>query len=409
MDTDFSPRSPNKKSEEILLSTKHPPMMTSLIPLIRKQIDFCNLLAIIPFEWDVAKGRLRLLESPVKLMACKIQIGIHVAYTTLIFAYFLSPQNLSSIPNSTRMMGLTFLVCFGATMLMRLTIWNMKTDVVHLFNNYLFFEETYLPACPRGYEGDKVSKIMMTLGFLTSVGLPGFIAAMLLVNPCQAPHIGYILFREGPSGCAVPGWPVRLTFLIFDTWTWVNCISSAIFSGFQVFFPGMKCLCFYIHLILEIYAANGVTTPAQDGFCFRVYQHLRVLGKLFNFCLQSVFIPTQITAGCMVLIIGLYTCVKLHAQIAMPGFAFFPLISCDGLAIIFITQVAAGVYTSSSKLVKKARRSRRYGRNAWFRKMVRATHFIKIRFGSTNFIDQMTPLVYLNFCLTQTVSLVLLS
>lgn len=171
MDTDFSPRSPNKKSEEILLSTKHPPMMTSLIPLIRKQIDFCNLLAIIPFEWDVAKGRLRLLESPVKLMACKIQIGIHVAYTTLIFAYFLSPQNLSSIPNSTRMMGqvmhiyiqfnivriskfcnflhqfdrLTFLVCFGATMLMRLTIWNMKTDVVHLFNNYLFFEETYLP------------------------------------------------------------------------------------------------------------------------------------------------------------------------------------------------------------------------------------------------------------------------
>ncbi len=67
-----------------------------------------------------------------------------------------------------------------------------------------------------------------------------------------------------------------------------------------------------------------------------------------------MFIPAQITAGCLVIIIGLYTCLKLHSQVPMPGFAFFPLLSADGFAIIFISQVAAGVYTRSRNFVNVA-------------------------------------------------------
>ncbi len=93
----------------------------------------------------------------------------------------------------------------------------------------------------------------------------------------------------------------------------------------------------------------------------------------------------------------------------MPGFAFFPLLTMDGIAMIFISQVAAGVYTRSKSFVNCARRSRNYRRKSWFTKMSRAQYFIKIRFGSTNYIDQMTPLIYMNFCLTQTVSLVILT
>lgn len=152
-----------------------------------------------------------------------------------------------------------------------------------------------------------------------------------------------------------------------------------------------------------------VSTAAKDRFCFHVYQHLRILGKLYNFCLQSIFIPTQISAACMVIIIGLYTCIKLHSQVPMPGFAFFPLLSLDGFAMIFISQVAAGVLTRSKSFVEGTRKSKSYRRRSWFRKMARASYLIKIRFGSTNFIDKMTPLVYMNFCLTQTVSLIILT
>lgn len=111
----------------------------------------------------------------------------------------------------------------------------------------------------------------------------------------------------------------------------------------------------------------------------------------------------------MVIIIGLYTCIKLHSQVPMPGFAFFPLLSLDGFAMIFISQVAAGVLTRSKSFVEGTRKSKSYRRRSWFRKMARASYLIKIRFGSTNFIDKMTPLVYMNFCLTQTVSLIILT
>jgi hypothetical protein len=88
--------------------------------------------------------------------------------------------------------------------------------------------------------------------------------------------------------------------------------------------------------------------------------------------------------------------------------AFFPLLSLDGFAMIFISQVAAGVCQNSRAFVNAARKSRSYKRKTWFRKTAMSTSLIKIRFGSTNYIDNMTPLVYTNFCLTQTVSLVLL-
>jgi hypothetical protein len=46
------------------------------------------------------------------------------------------------------MVGFAFLVCFGATMLMRIAFWLRKKEIVQLLNNYIQFENTYFPGGP---------------------------------------------------------------------------------------------------------------------------------------------------------------------------------------------------------------------------------------------------------------------
>lgn len=168
-----------------------------------------------------------------------------------------------------------------------------------------------------------------------------------------------------------------------------------------------KCCCDLHRICKDGNKKSGSSTILSS---FRVYHHIQLLAKLYNFCLQSVFIPTQMTAACLVIIIGLYTCIKLHSEIPMPGLAFFPLLALDELSMILISQSAADVYTRSHIFVRDAPKwGKTLGRGEFITKIMKATKVIKIRFGSTNYIDKMTPLVYLNFCLTQTVSLVLLS
>lgn len=139
------------------------------------------------------------------------------------------------------------------------------------------------------------------------------------------------------------------------------------------------------------------------------YNTIRLLGILYNFCLQAVYIPTQVSAACSVIIIGLYTSVKLHSAIPMPGFAFFPLLAMDGFAMIFITRVGSEVVTCSKRFVQATRSCGEYGRSKEFRKRVAALDVIKVKFGGSNYIDSLTPLVLLHFCITETVSLILLS
>jgi hypothetical protein len=49
-----------------------------------------------------------------------------------------------------------------------------------------------------------------------------------------------------------------------------------------------------------------------------------------------------------------------------------------------------------------------YMRNTFYKKVLKSVSKNKIRFGG-NFVDDLTPLVFLDFCVSQTVSLMLLT
>lgn len=151
------------------------------------------------------------------------------------------------------------------------------------------------------------------------------------------------------------------------------------------------------------------SSTEKDSLCFQLYNELQIQARLYNRIHQSYFIPSIVTAAISVIVISLYTCIRLHSVIPMPGFAFFPLLSTDGFSVIFVLRIASIVYRKSHKIVCVVVKSANQSRKTWFRKKTNSLEMLKIRFGSANFIDETTPLVILDFAFTQTVSLMLLT
>lgn len=110
-------------------------------------------------------------------------------------------------------------------------------------------------------------------------------------------------------------------------------------------------------------------------------------------------------------IVGLYVCITLHEEIALPGFAIFPLLAIAATIHNILVITLAAMVNISSKRVLIILRLKIVGSNEGkMRKLLRrelaACGVLKIKFGN-NFIDNGTPLVMQNFCINQTMSLCL--
>lgn len=148
---------------------------------------------------------------------------------------------------------------------------------------------------------------------------------------------------------------------------------------------------------------------SRHAHAFYLYRQIFLLNRKYDSVLQSVFLPSIITAACSCIIIAMYACLKLHRMIPMPGLAFFPLLATDGFSVIFIVQVAAGVLSQSTTFLQSVNNDSKFSNRSLFKKVAKSLGEIKVRFGSTNFIDKLTPFTFINFCFTNTVNLMLLT
>lgn len=129
-----------------------------------------------------------------------------------------------------------------------------------------------------------------------------------------------------------------------------------------------------------------------------------------NICFRHLTLPTILYAGSVELIISTFVCAKLHGQFTQyPGLAMFPLVAVNTFVTIFvITSIAARVNTGSNDLIRKLGNGSKNRRTSWARKMAKSIAPLKVRFMS-NFVDQLTPLVILAFCIQQAAGLLMAS
>jgi hypothetical protein len=152
-----------------------------------------------------------------------------------------------------------------------------------------------------------------------------------------------------------------------------------------------------------------------------VYRELQVIQSMFNGCMQTWFVPALIFTGSMMQVVCMFATVRLHDRIPMPGFLFFPMMGVDNfITVFFMNDFASGIVMKSemylrmwknSSLImgKEIKGKKRQIVPMLNKREIKSCGLMKVRFGGANYIDRLTPLVMEDFCINQTLSLILLN
>lgn len=144
--------------------------------------------------------------------------------------------------------------------------------------------------------------------------------------------------------------------------------------------------------------------------CIRLYHCIQIVEKSFNDFLMVRVIPAVITGSPAIQILAQYTCINHYGDIGMPGFLVFPLIGGNAMINnVLVNTLASCINTASVKALASVKdKVALVEKKKLMRRRVWACSVLKVKFGS-NFIDRGTPLVMQNFCMSQTVSLSLIT
>ncbi|CAL8129017.1 unnamed protein product [Orchesella dallaii] len=143
-------------------------------------------------------------------------------------------------------------------------------------------------------------------------------------------------------------------------------------------------------------------------------RHIQILNRYYNLVQQNGLIIAHNIMLTFGFIISFFTLISLGTKISFPEFLLFGSASIDGATVILICYSFMGQLHSTSKLVCTPTREQLLYNNVtrlqrkWIQRYTKSLSNLKSYVGDVNFVEELTPLVMLNFCIYQTASLLLL-
>jgi hypothetical protein len=141
----------------------------------------------------------------------------------------------------------------------------------------------------------------------------------------------------------------------------------------------------------------------------QTYRTIQLICGIFNDSSRRQVSPALLAGNPAIQIFSCFVCIKLHGEIPMPGFAYFPIqfLDCCIMGIGMFT-VASHPWTKSNSLIRLWKQNDSKKNDKCMRKALKSLSNLKVMFGN-NFVDELTPLVIQDFVVNQTVSLLLLT
>jgi hypothetical protein len=139
------------------------------------------------------------------------------------------------------------------------------------------------------------------------------------------------------------------------------------------------------------------------------YRQLQLLNIMFNEIYHRDFFAIFMAASIMIMVPSGYLLITSYHlnQIILIGLV---LITIAEYAIIITLFIMASKIWNASKIFRNAwRTNHRLSSRPLTRRYGASLQNLKIKIGSSNFVEQNTPFVFLSFCIEQTITLVLLN
>jgi hypothetical protein len=141
------------------------------------------------------------------------------------------------------------------------------------------------------------------------------------------------------------------------------------------------------------------------------YREIRIMNALFNSVYEDRFYVVLIGVAQISGIVGLCNTIHLSSKLPLPVYGIMVFINVTKfLAIVFFITVGSTVWIESRVLLEAMRvRNMRSSNKRLYKRLIETLPPLKVKVGSVNFIERMTPCIVISFMIEQAVSLILLS
>lgn len=247
---------------------------------------------------------------------------------------------------------------------------------------------------------------------LTSFVFPLLIFGLLLFFPCLPTFPGAIFFTCDDSPLSIQDWINRLLMAFLGGGLLIPFMASATFSGIHGLFLKLLSLLEYIEYLEKESGVIQKQKPLNLNQINRMimkYKQLQLISSRFNGCYQWHFFSVTLTIAQVMGIAVFYSLVTLLGKIHV--LVYIGIIFCGADTFFFIGMVvwmSGSINFKSSAITKYWQTVDKMGRRNKIRKAWIPCHALKIKFGTTNFIEKSTVLTVLGFCVSQTATLLLL-
>jgi hypothetical protein len=141
-----------------------------------------------------------------------------------------------------------------------------------------------------------------------------------------------------------------------------------------------------------------------------MYRQVMIISKLFNECYHWIVFTWVLFFVYILISVDLFVFVRFHSEISVPSATFVGLTALEGfVGIFFFNTIAGRIYHLSRNMSDEWLRGEGVFRDKLMRKQLKSCLGIKIRVGSVNFVDRLTPFITAGLCIKVTVRLLVAS
>jgi hypothetical protein len=226
---------------------------------------------------------------------------------------------------------------------------------------------------------------------------------MLLVEPCIPPFPSYWIACGAENYYVIKNLIASFISFVSLINLMASCAAAAPYGAFLVVFALLGDL-----RLLKVNGRLRVQTSQLVKQNMFHYRQIQMIVVLFNECYQWVFFTWLLFLTYFVVSFNLFAFVRFHSSISLPGSLFLILLTAEGFAAVFTVNTISGkVYHLSRTIPAGWARHPDISRKVCLKRKIRSCSGIKIKVGSVNFVDRLTPFVICGLCLKLTVRLLI--
>ncbi|CAL8098701.1 unnamed protein product [Orchesella dallaii] len=317
------------------------------------------------------------------------------------------------------------MIVFSVTIFLLINCVYLKRNefLIKLFNSFIQYEHSQsLQFTGIISKREKiVTNYIQLNGFMAAPVIATTYLAQRWINPCTSATLAWNYLEEcfDKNRFENGYWSFKsYTYLVIMVlilwWILADLLVTFAFQAAEIMYLQSACLVGYVKHFKEQLKISAVTSPKV----ILKYRQLQILTKYYNWIQQDAIIALMLTLVICLTVVSSYVIIKMGSHVSPTHFLFFWCALVDALAAIIVIYGEFASLHTQSRLVLTMFRSQviptltaaKFSsfKQKLIRKYVATFYPLNVQLGSVNFVDKMTPIVLLQFCVEQLANLLLL-